>query len=236
MAILNLVYWGTSQWWGWRQTEYTQLYLPLENDIIDYSWKDRTTRQSGVTFTTVGGIQSANFPATWYIEVWPTWFVNYNSWPKTISALFYVTSATDSHRRTILEFHNYHINADMLNIKEWTSQIRCAWAWQTYTDFTSWSVVVANKWTHVVWTTDTTYNKLYLDGVKIVETTWWPYPWGYSNNNIEPAQNIWNWRDLTSWGWDWLRWNLREIILENKIWSADDVSSYYNWIKAKLWF
>jgi hypothetical protein len=52
--ILDTVTNSVTTDFGWHVTPNTLLYLPLENNVTDYSGNSRTTTSSGVTYTTVG--------------------------------------------------------------------------------------------------------------------------------------------------------------------------------------
>lgn len=214
----------------------TLLYLPLESDATDMSWNSRTTSASGVTYTTVGWVQSAHVGTTGWIVVTPKWFIT-NTDPKTISFLYYVTQQISSSRRYLLEWAVQSKTYQNIIILENTSYWNCS-ATNTLTS-TSWSVV-ANSWQHVVITqnnnpNDATGYKIYINGVLNNTASWNATPrWSWSSSS-QNLQAVLCWRGWVNY-WENFNWNAREIIFENVEWSADDASNYYNRIKAKLWF
>ena len=219
---------------GWTpDASRTLLYLPLESNATDYSGNNRTTSATSVTYTTVGWVQSAHVWTTWWIIVSPNDFISHSLNYKTNSVLVYVTSATSSSRRVIFECakQNYYhfwwmLSENSTNIQFWSN-----WCGSNTVSWT-----VANSWLHLVQTIWDGYIKFYINWT-LVDTqtysTW--YAWWNRSNSIEQNMTIFNDRGWVSDS-RWLQWNARELIFENILWSAEDVSKYYNRIKGKLGF
>ena len=230
MPIINMVY---KKKWKWKPWANTLLYLPLESDTNDYSGNNRTTSASNISFTTVGWVPSAHVGSTGWISVSPDTFITHDTPYKTNSVLIYVTSQTTSSNRYIFEWakqNAYHFWWLLVgNSSNFEFGSNSTWA-NTY----SW--ITANSWIHLVHTIWDWQIKLYINWALVntqTYSTW--YPWGNWSNSFQQSQTIFNTRNGV-WQSQALNWNARELIFEQALWSADDVSNYYNWIKWKLGF
>lgn len=213
----------------------TLLYLPLESNTNDYSWNNRTCTPTSVTYTTVGGVVSAHVDNNWWILLQPDNFITKttSTWA-TLSALVYVTSQTSSARRYIWEWAKQN-NAQFFSlINNNVSYYTIWWGNAVQVSSNSWTVI-ANKRNHILYTVDSTAQKLYINWTLAITWSWTSYPrW-----NPSAVNDQWQYV-LCSRFWpnnsQSLNWNAREIIWENIVWSSDDVTKYYQRIKAKLWF
>lgn len=214
----------------------TLLYLPLESNTNDYSGNNRTCTPTSVTFTTVGWVKSAHVWTTGWIAVTPTNFITQSTQYKTTSVLVYVTSLQTSARRVVREWAIQNVEHHWLIITENTNWNINIFSWKT-----SWmgisSVIAPNTWILITETLWNWVHKVYVNWTLINTVTytstlpaWWNRPYSYQQN-----QAILCWRDWVNY-WQSLNWNAREIIFENILWSDEDVSKYYQRIKAKLWF
>ena len=221
-----------AQWW-WQPWANTLLYLPLESDEVDQSWKTgRTFSTSWISYTTVWWVKSAHVGASWWAYLTAPKPIVYNSVSQqTISVLYYVTSNYSSSRRQIIEFADQSDEYFNVALKEYTTVVQYSdsnsWYW-------SWTTIVANQWNHVVVTWDSSARKIYINGSLAWTWSWSRYPWWSWWKGYQEYQWILCNRD---WGYGGaLNWNARELILEDKVWTAQEVAEYYTWIKAKLWF
>jgi len=219
----------------WTPNDHTLLYLPLESDVVDRSWKSwRTFTTSWLSYTTVGGVHS--------VHVWTNWWA-YLTAPKpivtpsvskqTISILTYVTSQQTSDRRDILEWRVQNNVWTVLAFEWGTTEIRAFW--DSVWDMLS-ANIIANQRMHIVLTNCSEWKKLYLNWQLVSSWAWVSSPrwsWAYS---YEQSQWILCRRGGDYWWWLSLNGNARELIAEDTIWSAEDVSNYYQRIKTKLWF
>lgn len=236
--IVKVYKWETLIWGGRQPSENTLLYLPLESDVVDQSWKSwRTFTTSWLTYTTVGGVMSMHAWTTWWIKLtapYPLQDNNKRTNPITVSMLIYVTSQSQSSRRTLLDIAATNWNRQRIVLYENTSNIRLGVArWETeYTTLTA--PIIANEWMNIIYTITTSSSKLYVNWE--LKSSWagnptWPR-WNrpYSHDN---TQGIFCTRDVNNYG-SWLNWNARELIMEEVERSGTDVLNYYNWVKWKL--
>ena len=212
----------------------TLLYLPLESNATDYSGNSRTTSATSVTFTTVWWVPSAHVGTTGWIAVTPTTFITHSLQYKTTSCLIYCTDATSSNRRNVWEWKTQNACWIWCSIDPNAQTIQCL---SQETAYYSVSWFVPNKWIHIVHTVWDWVQKVYINWeLEYTDTysTW--YAWWNRPNNYQQSYTIMNSRYWPSNSWTALNWNAREIIFENILWSDEDVSKYYQRIKAKLWF
>lgn len=241
--------WWVSQWATTKNTELknayigevwtpwanTLLYLPLESDVVDKSWKSwRTFGTNSLTYTTVGWVQSVHVGTSWWILLTaPKPIVTPSVSKQTISILTYVTSQQTSARRIILEWRVQNNVWTVLAFEWGTTEIRAFW--DSVGDTVS-ANIIANQRMHIVLTNCSEWKKLYLNWQLVSTWAWvssprWSWAYSYTQN-----QWIFTRRDGDYWWWLSMNGNARELIAEDTIWSAEDVSNYYQRIKAKLWF
>lgn len=220
----------------WTPWSNTLLYLPLESDVVDKSWKSwRTFTTSSISYTTVGGVPSVHIWTTWWIHLTapvPLASSSIDKTKQTISILYYVTTQQSSTRRNLVEFSNQWNEYFGLVLKENTTLVQ-------YNDSYSWygsgTTIVTNQWNNVIVTADTTTRYIYINWQLAWSGSSWNTPPRWSRqSSTEQMQSILCNR-WTSYA-QWLNWNARELIIEDKMWSATDVSKYYQRIKNKLWF
>lgn len=238
MPIFNTEYKSFKQWWTpWANT---LLYLPLESDFADQSWQ-ATTRvfsTSSLTYTTVWWVPSVHIWTTWWAKLTTPYPLIYytETDPVTISVLVYVTSQQTSSRRVILDRWATNGNRFFFALEWWTTNIRYAIDYNNVWKEVSprWTIT-ANQRMHLALVSTTSSIKGYKNGELVWEITpWRANPWGYRSNNYDNTQWIFCTRDVNSYT-DGLNWNARELIIEQKEWTADNVSQYYSFIKNKLW-
>ena len=235
MPIINLVYEWYVPPYSRKPNANTLLYLPLENDVVDQSWKTpRTFSTSWITFTTVWWIKSAYAWDADYIRLTDPYPLQTDiTKPITISVLLYNTTGQSSVRRCIVDFWVRNGNRLYLVYKENSTNIQ---RWNQETDIYGTFTSYTSQWMHLVITgSKWWYFKMYMNwnlvttGSSVIGNPRWYWP----NSNAYQAIL----QDRDNYGNNrWLKGNARELIMEQVEWSADDVSNYYTWIKAKLWF
>lgn len=227
MPIINMVYKKKKWWKPWANT---LLYLPLESNITDQSWNSRSTSATNVSFTTVWWLASASIPSNWYITI-PNDIVSYSISERTVSCLIYVTSLQVSQRRSILRMLKNWVSYNNILILENTTNIYDNIATSSTTlSQAYWTWYLVNSRNNIVATCNSSWHNLYINWTKIATATWFDKPRWVKYNSINDAMKIWG-----SDSWQWLNGNMREMIMEDVMWSDDDVSNYYNRIKSKLW-
>ena len=232
MAIFNSVYKSFQWWWGWWQpSANTLLYLPLESDFVDMSWQwaTRTFFTSWLSYTTIWWVPSMHVWSTWWaLLTSPYPLVTTATTEQTVSVLIYVTTQQSSSRRNVFEFRVQGDISCAIMIMENTSNIMVSWNWDTIT-----APITANSWMHIVLTNSSAWINLYKDWVLVSSWTGSATPRWNRAQPYENNQTLFNARDWLSSS-QALNWNARELIMENRVWTAQEVSDYYTWITGQL--
>ena len=220
-------------WWT-PDASRTLLYLPLESNATDYSWNSITTTPSNVTYWTLWWVTCAI--ANWsssiitFNEILSSWLTEW-----TVSAFLYAdfTRWSSDEYKNILYYRvtnlwmvwidaRYTDNKQKLN-----SYVANRWEYYITSN-------LSYKWHHILMTFDNSSVKYYWDWNKIWDYTsstssvWWYWQWTWWN-----TRQIFRWNPNTSNNY-W-KWWCREMIFEKKMWSDDDITTYYNYMKTKLW-
>ena len=205
----------------------TLLYLPLESNATDQSWNSRSTSPSNITYANLWWIMCANGNgSSSKIQVTPTDIVVWSTeW--TVSMLVYYTWWSSEYR-IAMNFNRYGSYWLGVWVYSWTYTI---WGNASTPTLPS---VTTNSWVHISYTVDSSWTIFYINWTKV---------W-YGTKNTSSVR--WNWSNDSNWnqylfcsrGWDnnYWKWWIREVIIEKRKRSAEDVSKYYQRIKAKLWF
>ena len=205
----------------WTPGANTLLYLPFKSDLLDHSW-------NSVSLVTQGSVSIDNATAKfngWYI--YKTWSYG-AALPLTVSLWVKFSSIPSSEEYCIINSNNYRGGYYGWNISLMSNnkQIRLEtlpWS-SVYTGVTA----VANTRYYVTAVIKSGGSILYLNGTQKGTTTGTPS----LQNYLWIGTNYWGSADLWK---QTLRWNLSEVIIENKEWTAQEVSDYYNSIKWNYW-
>jgi hypothetical protein len=197
----------------------TLLYLPMTDDLLDHSWKSVTVTNNGVSISS----WTWYFNGSWYLSI-PTadnilWNVFTISWywkvsaRPTYSAIFATRNST------------------------------------------SWWLTVQYEWTHLFASTATnnwdliavgnifTKNNVWENYVLVRKVTNWEL---YKNWVKVWTATSWNWNIIQSWSASFIwrngadsatniTWYIGQFIIENRAWTAQEVSDYYNQTKSNYW-
>jgi len=219
----------------WQPWDNTLLYLPLESDVVDQSWKSwRTFTTSWLSYTTVGWVPSLHIWTTWWLKLTaPYWLQSDLTKPITVSVLLYRTTtanwfildmAASNSNRQIFRFVSGQLEVAVYNHNSDSTYAKI------YADFTT------NQWNHIVYTITKTASNLYVNWALISSWQWNPtYPWWLRPYSHDNTQWIFCDRNVNSYA-SALNWNARELIMEEVEWTAQQVADYYTMIKGKLWF
>ena len=216
---------------GWHVTPNTLCYRPLENDSSELAGKfNFTMTEYGISYTTVAWIKSAHVWTTWWINVSPAWLIDHSYSECTISIMANLPSSTTwNTNRWMLE---WRVSWKCMVWWVFTRQNHPSHPWIEFWDLWWWWNPTAWKWHHIVYTANSSTEKLYIDWVLHKS---WSNPTWYARGNISDSsiQYLLCSRDWPNDGTS-MNWNAREIIFEKKMWSDSDVSAYYQWIKRKF--
>ena len=244
MPIYNLVY--------WIQTTPTPInpWQPWANTVLYYSFDNDTAS------TSYDGAGSENW--SWYNDSWTYqdvtigkccslwWASKYMTIPQPF------TYPTDNFTFSMwLAYTDYSSNQSRAIFSKWNGGSSSSWAYLMIYQykgkicgdvpyasgnlFLTWDLhdaYGATTWHNVVMTRSGTSWKTYVDwnSTPVTTTTGnytldWTTYWAYigTNNNSTGVERV---------GYNWL---LDEFIIENVVWSWQDVSDYYNLTKSMYW-
>ena len=217
----------------WEPWSNTVVYYDIDDNdtitnIYDKSWNNYT--------------QTWNWTA-WYttdVDYWRVATFNWSSYTQassivdfwgeyTFISLLKTTSTSSSVQAIVLECasttvypiwlcFNYGGAYTLYSSGQWNSNSFLAY-------WTAWQQIV-DEWIMLVWTRDNSGNgKLYLNWNKIAE---WTIP--APNYSSWEALQIWRWRN---WDANYLNWQFKLFIGENRCWGDVEIKKFYNWYKAQ---
>ena len=203
-----------SEWQPWVNTV---AYYPLDTDFNDASWNSRNLTNSWATITTLGGV------ACWY------W-----NWSATAYYQWYSITRDE---RTISARVNGHMIND--NVCVQIAKRNVAFIGSLATVFYWWNIYIADSYgngtTNYAATADTRY---YVVGTQEWNTVKFYVNWNlYDTVTTRPVyQSVpdgWSLGSQDSRGAGAkLNWYMSNVILEDKVRTAKEVSDYYNQTKA----
>lgn len=208
-------------WEEWLPWENTLLYCPLEDDYEDHSWKKISITTQWTTplkdsswYYLFGSwiFVTSNISSPTYctLSVWWKSNINPDSTYRCLINHYYSPSSPYSISELFFTSGNY--------ILMWWSNVVMTWI-----PASNYNTKNRN---HYLWTFDWTAMKFYMNWVLVSSAsasslTSWDKPfhiWWFQYNNGTNTQ-YWS-------------WYLSEVIYENKAWTADEITKYYNLTKA----
>lgn len=222
-SVKSVHLWSDLVWPKWEPNENTRIYLPLREDVNDYSWNNRNASISGsFSFSSIWNISVAqNSTTSSYINVpaytanIDTWFT-FSIWVKFINLwtwawIFQLSGSSSS--VTILRCQRHNANnsyAFYSNWNSWTQSIEQVWG--SLTD-----------WHNIIATFDNSWYIVYIDWIYAGKASA-SYSWSRTAN---VWHQIWQWTNM-AWGIA----QYSDYIIENKARTSDEVLAYYNQTKS----
>lgn len=202
------------EWGGWRQPwANTVAYYPLTADTNDYSWNSRNLTNSWVIFT--GWVW--NFDGSSYAN--RSWTEQLNTW-YTIS---FIAKSSVNNTAFIFDMrnNNEYWQGVYLVTENWNFKVRQQKASNDEEEYSR-----ARDWNENHWAITWTWNvwTVYFNWTQVKQAT--------INNSINTSNTnlaLWARYSLNSW---YYTWTIREFIVEDKVWSTQEVSDYYNTIES----
>lgn len=212
------LYTEEQEWQPWANTV---AYYPLTDDFNDKSWNSRNLSVSWPTITILNWVKCAYYNWSWYSS--------YNGFSlgrssRTANVWIYVTNSS----WWVLHISNYQSSSPQWSLwlqtvsntiytADWVSGASAIQSWA----LTQWwhNAVVTQEWNTM---------KLYID---------WLIIWTLTNYPSELySPNWWAlWSKLYSGYSEKRTWYLSEVILEDKVRTAQEVLNYYNLTKSNYW-
>jgi hypothetical protein len=221
MPIFNTEY---KSYWEWKPWANTLVYIPMEADLIDHSWKGVSVTNNNVSIVSnQASIWVWYFNWNWYLSIpkgsnilWNiftiSWYGKISGWP-TYSAIFWTVNS--SYWWLTVQY-------------EWTALYASSAvnSWDLIGDITVFTK--NNVWEHYVLVRNLTNWELYKNWVKVWTST------------------SWNWNIVQNWnasyiGRNWassqanITWYLSNFIIESTARTADEILAYYNQTKSNYW-
>lgn len=223
MPIFNTEYKSYKEWWQpWANTI---LYMPLDstNTTTDLSSNHNDwTINWTVNFWTNLWVDCGAFLNSGYITIpysssMATSNITISCWCAIVS--WYSSNNWWIIAKTALTWWHwaYHI-ANMNNLRFNINQDSATVIWNGFSG--------NNVWTNIVWTYDGTTLKLYSNNSFLGDTS---YTYNISGDTNQLV--LWAYYSSTYK----MNWYLSKVIVENKVWTADEISEYYNWTKWNYW-
>ena len=210
-------------WYWWSPWSNTIAYYPLESDGNDNANNYNLSNLWTTTFGTIWGIKWAIFSAnttSWLynnsVSI-PQWN---NSW--TVNMYIYPTSYNSSEDDVFFmwtgNYNQWFLIYDLnpISISTWWSAIN------------STTNVSLNTWSNIVITQSSKTYTIYVNWVSV--KSWTMSSANLTGTNLNLGYAYWN--DASNKRFVW--W-MSEFILENKTWTATEISNYYNRTKSKYW-
>lgn len=203
----------------------TVAYFPFDSQyqFNDATWNFTPSSSSGVSITTLNGIECAyNSNANGYA----TFSKNFSTWNNafTWSVRVYRTSNSPEWQVISSTWQWRGTNAKVMwfhykNLFFW------GWSNDTY-DTIEWPL---NQWFNFIWTFDWSTSKCYYNAT-LVKTKSQTY--SASSNNYASLfdQRI----QGTSWG-KWFFWYMKDLIMEDTVWTQEEITKYVNKMKKQFW-
>jgi hypothetical protein len=229
------------QWWqekqvypaGWKPWANTVAYYPLTSNFNDASWNSRNLTNTNVSTTTLSWVLCAYFNGSNSYLTY-SWFALWNT-ARTINLwLNYIRPNSSSDRLWIIHIANPSANTQASLYWSLWSQIKtsttiCTADWYNSSAESQTATISSWLWYNLVITQEWTTVKLYLN---------WDLKFTISSYPNQQAAPSWRrlWASCRSIDINqYFKWYLSSVILENKVWSTDDIANYYNQTKSNYW-
>ena len=224
---IKSVYLWTSSWFQkirpswWEPSNHTRLYMPMKTDLLDNS-------QYHITLTWNNKVTLENWFWKFTAKYWTSNWVSYIAWnlwnmtDTTLSMWIKFWSPSSTSQTTMYPF------------QMWDSWVQ----WRLVYDV-SWKSLWFNEWAYKKWdktsiTVWTWYHVLFTFA------SWWLFKWYINNTKIvEYSSTYQQWKQFVLWWlwtpspdlFSWFTWYMSEVIIEDKIRTDKEITSYYNKLK-----
>lgn len=218
-----LLPWAASDWkhyfiystsGGWRFTPWvnTVAYYPFDNDILDHSWNNKDFTGSWYSFAN-------NMITTTSDLTWPIVTPENTTWDRTINMWSHRMSGNYIFRSSDYWSEWHLIATDWENWSRPWASLHINW-WKRNRPSASelpvmWDIIL------MTWTKTGTTMKLYINGVLTSTNS--------SLGNSTWVSQLWITKSVLS------AWTFWEIIVEDKIWTDQEISDYYDLTKSLYW-
>lgn len=201
----------------WRPWANTVAYYPFTWDILDHSWNWKDLALNAWSYSLFTNIITIPSGSSLY---WPLVTPEQTTWDRTIN-MRVINTSTSARNSFVYRWSrnpiasNWHMawcdgenwNRPWVSLKPTTS----TWYRNRPSSASVWAVFL------MTWVKTWTTMKLYLNWAEVSSTTLWTDTWGWYTNTCTVLE----------------AWTYWEIIIEDKVWTADEISKYYNNTRGK---
>lgn len=207
----------------------TLIYYPLTSNLVDQMWNWNTgTMHWTCTYDSVTGIH-----VTWMSSNYVTWLSNGIANRNTFTMNVWIKNETTSAPRVLLWYNSSWASAQCMYVafesSSWINQLRWVWFfWSSWDYSVIWEIWTDSNWHNLCLLATWTTYQWYIDWVAY----WTPVSSSNNMNNYPELQLWWWWNYGSSRS---ANWYIKDYIVENYAWSAEDITNYYNRSKSKVW-
>jgi len=204
----------------WQPWANTLAYYPLTQDANDYSWNNYNITTSWASSYTTDGALLPNSNHAGLLVPFSIDTSNNYTFSFWCNPLYHPSiddmrgiDCTESTSNRLISLWD-----DMYIIKHW-------WGSSNSTKFwTDWSYTTNTRY-YVTYTIDNWTVKTYLNWVQLWTKTW--VSWHTCALRF--------WQEWNMWADRHWYWYMKDIIIENKVWTADEILNYFNVYKSLYW-
>ena len=209
-------------WWGWQPWANTLVYMP-------FSWNYDDTQGNTVTQSWTAGTYATT--QQWEQYMVTAWWPSSNNTLLTISSLNWLTW---NGNWTVSCWVNPTNNGNLKVIRGYGMNSSTWWTWLILTwsneivifvyagDINTWITITPEVWNNIVFTHSSWTNKVYVNW-SLVDTR--------SKNFTFYNSRLWMLADPNNWSNGMNGW-FDEMIIEDKEWTAQEISDYYDQTKS----
>lgn len=233
MPIINLVYEAPEWWKPWANTI---AYWTLDNTLNDSSWNNRNLTMSwSLSFVNDTGLSRK--------VLYCTWIQASNNYVYAASISWVSTITINIWNKSLISFSNYrNLFTTSLDNNLW---IRTEESNSWYMQLMTWNG--NNYQTFRVTLSNADHQKWHLLSVTFDNSNWelkWYINWTINVTGTSSYYNLSNWlKKFSLWVWYWTSEGVNryfngyiwEVVLEDKVRTADEISDYFNLTKWDYW-
>ncbi len=234
MPIINLVYEAPENS-GWKPWSNTLAYLPLDstNTKNDTYWWNTTTQLWTVRYWTYWWVDCADFTTWWCI------YSNMLNWVSTYTVLIWANNINWNSASNWYWWNVFCVSKSWGSYQPWIyywNSSSSNWYFAFYANNSSWDIYfntnTKNHWFLLAMCISSSTKKAYLFGD-------WSYKELDISNSTTNSQYVQIWgiiyNNLTERTDRRFYWYLSNLIIENKVWTDQEIQDYYNLTKWNYW-
>ena len=213
----------------WNPTSSTVAYFPLTEDFNDkITWNWPTTSSWTITFTTVDWVKCSSCPS-WSVKRWYN-NRNFSTWNNVSTWSFWCKKNSYSHEWQVMITTWYWATTRAKSMWFHNNQF---WTWWWTNDFYVWDAKIWERALYT-WTFDWSTTRWYINW-QLINSKAMTYSVDSNNYSALFSQWVQYPSSSSDWSWQSLDWYVRDVIIENRVRSDQEILEYYNKMKRYLW-